>query len=531
MTSDGSGAPPTAAGATLDVAIVIPTLGRPSLHDLLADLAAQSDPVAREIVVVDDRRDPRLPLELDEGSLHGSVRVATGLGRGPAAARNLGARLVSADWVAFLDDDVRVGPGWSRALARDLTGLPADVVGSQARLVVPLPHDRRPTDWERSTAGLEASQWITADMAFRRDALLAFDGFDERFPRAYREDADLALRLRQHGGRLVRGSRQVTHPVRPAGRGTSLRVQRGNADDALMRRLHGPTWRTSSGAGRGRFPWHLATVGAGAVAVTAVGLAAGLAAGPARAASRPAQHRMLRRVGGTAAAAWLGLTADFARRRIAPGPRDAAEVAEMLWTSAAIPVAAVWHRLRGEWIHRHAGPWPPPLRAILFDRDGTLVDDVPYNGDPRLVSPVPQAESALRRARSEGLLVGVVSNQSGVARGLLTRDELAAVNAEIDGRLGPFDTWQVCQHGPDDGCECRKPRPGLVLAAARELRVRPEECAVIGDIGSDVLAARAAGSRAVLVPTRDTRPDEIAGAPWVAANLEEALDLLRIGGA
>jgi histidinol-phosphate phosphatase family protein len=228
--------------------------------------------------------------------------------------------------------------------------------------------------------------------------------------------------------------------------------------------------------------------------------------------------------------AWLGLTADFARRRIAPGPRDATEVAEMVWTSAAIPFAAVWHRLRGEWAHRHAKPWPPPLRAILFDRDGTLVHDVPYNGDPGRVSPVPQADSALRRARSEGLLIGIVSNQSGVARGLLSRDDVAAVNAELDGRLGPFDTWQVCHHGPDDGCECRKPRPGLVLAAARDLRVRPDECAVIGDIGSDVLAARAAGSRSVLVPTPQTRSDEIACSPWVAASLEEALDLLRVGG-
>jgi HAD superfamily hydrolase (TIGR01662 family) len=171
------------------------------------------------------------------------------------------------------------------------------------------------------------------------------------------------------------------------------------------------------------------------------------------------------------------------------------------------------------------------VRAVLFDRDGTLVHDVPYNGDPDRVSAVAQANSAVRRLRSAGLLVGVVSNQSGIARGLLSSDDVAAVNAEIDSRLGPFDTWQVCHHGPDDGCGCRKPRPGLVLAAARELRVRPDECVVIGDIGSDVLAARAAGSRAVLVPTPPTPPDEIAGAPWVAANQEAALDLLRIGGA
>jgi histidinol-phosphate phosphatase family protein len=290
-----------------------------------------------------------------------------------------------------------------------------------------------------------------------------------------------------------------------------------------MRRLHGPRWREAAQAGRGRFRWHLATVGAAAAAATT---AAALATPDLR--SR--RGGTLRRVAGLAALTWLGLTADFARRRIAPGPRTATEVTEMAWTSAAIPVAAVWHRLRGEWHHRHAKPWPPPLRAVLFDRDGTLVHDVPYNGDPSLVEPVPQAGSALRRVRADGLLTGIVSNQSGVARGLLSHDQVAAVNAEIDGRLGPFDTWQVCPHGPDDGCACRKPAPGLVLAAARELGVRPEECAVIGDIGSDVLAARAAGARGVLVPTAETLPDETADAPWVAPSLEEALDLLRIGG-
>ncbi|EWT04238.1 HAD family hydrolase, partial [Intrasporangium chromatireducens Q5-1] len=261
--------PGSPAGGSLDYAIVIPTVGRPSLHELLGDLAAQTGPRPREVVIVDDRRDPTPPIEPGESVRRWApVRVAAGLGRGPAAARNLGADLVTAQWVAFLDDDVRVGPEWAKQLRDDLAGLSGTVAASQARLTVPLPADRAPTDWERSTAALEHSHWITADMAFRRAALLAVDGFDERFPRAYREDADLALRLRRAGWELVRGQRRVTHPVRPATRGTSLRVQRGNADDALMRRLHGPEWRTAAQAGRGRFRWHAATV---AAALTALG--------------------------------------------------------------------------------------------------------------------------------------------------------------------------------------------------------------------------------------------------------------------
>ena len=74
------------------------------------------------------------------------------------------------------------------------------MAATQGRFEVPLPGDRRPTDWERSTGGPGAARWATADMAYRREALAAVGGFDERFPRAYREDADLALRVRTPAG-------------------------------------------------------------------------------------------------------------------------------------------------------------------------------------------------------------------------------------------------------------------------------------------------------------------------------------------
>ncbi|MDI3330875.1 MAG: HAD-IIIA family hydrolase [Micrococcus sp.] len=169
---------------------------------------------------------------------------------------------------------------------------------------------------------------------------------------------------------------------------------------------------------------------------------------------------------------------------------------------------------------------------MLFDRDGTLVHDVPYNGDPDRVAPVDQAAAALARVRAAGLRTAVVSNQSGVARGLITRDQVDAVNARVEELLGPFDSWQVCPHGPADGCGCRKPRPGMVLAAAAALGVRPEECVLIGDIGADVEAAQAAGARSVLVPTAVTRPEEIADAPATAPDLAAAVDMvLRLGAA
>jgi D-glycero-D-manno-heptose 1,7-bisphosphate phosphatase len=164
--------------------------------------------------------------------------------------------------------------------------------------------------------------------------------------------------------------------------------------------------------------------------------------------------------------------------------------------------------------------------AVLFDRDGTLVVDVPYNGDPGRVKPVPGARAALDRLRAAGLPTAVVSNQSGVARGLLTSEQVAAVNARVDELLGPFDAVVVCEHGPEDGCACRKPGPGLVLEAARRLGVDPARCVLVGDIGTDVEAARAAGARPVLVPTAVTRPEEVAAAPEVADDLAAAVELV-----
>ncbi|MDH6223923.1 HAD family hydrolase [Streptomyces sp. MJP52] len=166
------------------------------------------------------------------------------------------------------------------------------------------------------------------------------------------------------------------------------------------------------------------------------------------------------------------------------------------------------------------------VQAVLFDRDGTLVEDVPYNGDPGRVRPMPGAAEALALLRERGVAVGVVSNQSGIARGLLTRAEVDAVNARVEELLGPFDVWEICPHGPDDGCRCRKPAPGLVEAAVGRLGVPADRCVVIGDIGADVEAARRAGARAVLVPTPVTRAEEVDAAPVVAPDLTAAVRLV-----
>jgi HAD superfamily hydrolase (TIGR01662 family) len=203
----------------------------------------------------------------------------------------------------------------------------------------------------------------------------------------------------------------------------------------------------------------------------------------------------------------------------------------MAWTSTVIPPAAVAHRVVGTvQARRDIRPWRPPVRAVLFDRDGTLVHDVPYNGDPALVRPVPGARAALDALRGAGIAVGIVTNQSGIARGLVDAAQVDAVNARVAELLGPFDVVAVCPHGPDDGCPCRKPAAGLVLDAARRLGLAPWECAVVGDTGADVEAGLTAGARAVLVPTAVTLPDEVDAAPAVAADLAGALRWLATAG-
>ncbi|MEU9035080.1 HAD family hydrolase [Streptomyces sp. NPDC048352] len=164
--------------------------------------------------------------------------------------------------------------------------------------------------------------------------------------------------------------------------------------------------------------------------------------------------------------------------------------------------------------------------AVLFDRDGTLVVDVPYNGDPDRVTPMPAARAAVAALRERGVPVGVVSNQSGVARGLLTRHQVESVRRRVDALFGPFAVWAVCPHGPGHGCRCRKPAPGLVLAACARLGAAPARTVVVGDIGADVRAAAAAGARGILVPTPVTRPGEVAAAPETAPDLLGAVRLI-----
>ena len=193
-----------------------------------------------------------------------------------------------------------------------------------------------------------------------------------------------------------------------------------------------------------------------------------------------------------------------------------------LLTSVAIPPAAVFHRAAGEVRERRR------IKAVLFDRDGTLVVDVPYNGDPAQVQPVQGAGTALSRLRAHGIQIGVVTNQSGIALGRLSHEQVGLVNRRIEEMLGPIAGWWYCPHGPADACACRKPAPALVRRALTVLRCRPRQCVMIGDTEGDVLAARRAGCRGILVPNERTDADEVRRAVEVAPDLATAVDMVLV---
>jgi D-glycero-D-manno-heptose 1,7-bisphosphate phosphatase len=148
-------------------------------------------------------------------------------------------------------------------------------------------------------------------------------------------------------------------------------------------------------------------------------------------------------------------------------------------------------------------------RAVLFDKDGTLIENVPMNVDPALVRLTAGAPDALRRLGYAGFRIGVVSNQSGVAFGRFAEDALVGVErrlrelfADLDVSL---DAFYYCPHHPDatvsrfrQVCDCRKPASGLIERALRDLGADPADTWVVGDILDDIEAANRARCRNIL---------------------------------
>ncbi len=135
------------------------------------------------------------------------------------------------------------------------------------------------------------------------------------------------------------------------------------------------------------------------------------------------------------------------------------------------------------------------IKCILFDRDGTLgeLSDVRY---PETFRPYADIKKVFTSLREKGYLVGIITNQSSIARG-------TGANYDFGKEFVSYgvNVWKICPHDNEDHCECRKPKSGLLLAAAKELNISPTECLVVGDRLSDVLCAKNVGAKAALVTT------------------------------
>jgi D-glycero-D-manno-heptose 1,7-bisphosphate phosphatase len=176
-------------------------------------------------------------------------------------------------------------------------------------------------------------------------------------------------------------------------------------------------------------------------------------------------------------------------------------------------------------------------RFVVLDRDGTLIVEKHYLADPEGVELIEGAAEALARLAALGLGLVVVTNQSGVGRGFFDLARLAAIHARLEALLGAKGVRLAgiyyCPHHPDEGCECRKPRTGLVERAARELGFDPRRAFVVGDMPSDVDLARALGATSLRVRTgHGMRAAEAGGAgpdhlvddlPAAAARIEQLL--------
>ncbi len=168
------------------------------------------------------------------------------------------------------------------------------------------------------------------------------------------------------------------------------------------------------------------------------------------------------------------------------------------------------------------------MKTVVFlDRDGTIIRDEHYLADPNRVMLIEGAAEAIARLREAGAVVVVVTNQSGIARGLITPAQYEAVRRKLD-ELVTVDATYMCPHHPDvDGpCECRKPGLGMYQQAIVDLGLQGARIVLVGDRLSDIAAAEALGGYGILVASADTPRDDIAHAPVQAPDLGAAVTMV-----
>jgi len=168
--------------------------------------------------------------------------------------------------------------------------------------------------------------------------------------------------------------------------------------------------------------------------------------------------------------------------------------------------------------------------AVFLDRDGTICKDVHYMTDESQFEILPKVAEAIRLLNEAGLKVIVVTNQSGIARGYFTEEDLQRIHRRMLNELlkkgAKIDAIYYCPHHPDDNCNCRKPKTGMLERAAKDFDLDLGRCFMVGDKKVDIETGRNAGCISILVPNLDTEPDAIHYADYVANDLYEAADFI-----
>src|SRR5438874_10312063 len=166
--------------------------------------------------------------------------------------------------------------------------------------------------------------------------------------------------------------------------------------------------------------------------------------------------------------------------------------------------------------------------AVFIDRDGTIMQDADYCSNPQKVKIFPGIPEALQRLKSNGFKLIVITNQSGIGRGLFTIEQYRAVEAEVLRQLGDglIDATYFCPDVPGQHSSCRKPAPGMIVQATREHGIDLSRSFFIGDKEIDAECGRNAGVRTIRVRTGFDRDAANSYADWIAVDLLEATKII-----
>lgn len=319
----------------LNISVVIPTYQRPALllRCLEAVLHQKFPNEHYEIIVVSDGED------VSTSSALGAVPVGKfplvqyytlPVKAGPASARNFGLMLARGELVVFTDDDCIPEEGWLQAMWMTYQRQRMEEVAFSGHTEVPITNE--PTDYEKNIARLASAEFITANCACTRKALYRVGGFDERFKMAWREDSDLQFKFIQHGIPIIKVSQAVvTHPVRKAPWGVSIREERKGMFNALLYKKYPGLYREKI---QPEPPWHYY-----AISLFLILMLTGLLL-----------DKPLPKI--TGVSGWILMTCWFAWKRLQNTSHSWHHVAEMMFTSAVIPVLSLFWKFYGSWKYK-----------------------------------------------------------------------------------------------------------------------------------------------------------------------------------